>query len=256
MCKEKMQGFAPAAMLLALFPIAMPAAEAPAAAHQGMGHAVVEHAMNDDPVISKLMMDQLEWRNTSGDDALAWNGSWWIGRDEGRMLVRSEGEAIDGDVEHLRAELLWWRPLAPFWNVVGGLRQDAGIGPGRTYGLVGIEGLAPGWFHVEADLFAGERGQVGTRLESSYEIRLTNRLILSPRVELTAYAKDDEATGIGSGLSSLDAGLRLRYEIRREFAPYIGVGWTGSFGDTADLARDAGAPVRDTFALAGLRFWY
>ncbi len=219
------------------------------------GH-VVEHAMNDDPVVTKLMVDELEWQDASPDEALAWNASFWIGREENRALLRTEGESVDGDVEDLRAEVLWWRPIAPFWNFVGGLRQDAGIGPGRTYALVGVEGLAPYWFHVEADLFGGERGQLGTRLESSYEIRLTNRLILSPRVELTAYSKDDEATGIGSGMSRLEAGMRLRYEFRREFAPYIGVEWNGLLDDTADLARAAGEPVRDTFVVAGLRFWY
>ncbi|MEZ5566042.1 MAG: copper resistance protein B [Gammaproteobacteria bacterium] len=234
-------------LVLALGSMRVAAAESPT-----MDHAL----MDDDPIIGSVLVDELEWQDTSPADAMAWDVSAWIGRDKGRVLLRSEGESVNGDIEGLRAELLWWRPVATWWNVVGGLRQDAGTGPGRTYGLIGIEGLAPYWFHVEADLFGGERGQFGTRIESSYEVRLTNRLILTPRMELQAFSRDDEATGIGSGLSKLEAGLRLRYEIRREFAPYIGIEWTGSLGDTADMARTADEPVRDTHLVAGLRFWF
>ncbi len=222
----------------------------------GAGEPIMDHAKTDDPIISKVLVDELEWQDASPNEAMAWDATAWIGRDGGRVLLRSEGVAVNRQVEHLRAELLWWRPIAAWWNVVGGLRQDAGEGPGRTYGLIGIEGLAPYWFHVQADLYAGERGQIGTRLEAEYDIRLTNRLFLSPQAELHAYTRDDAATGIGNGLSELEAGVRLRYEIRREFAPYLGIQWTGSFGDTADIARAAGEPVRDTFVVAGLRFWF
>ncbi len=218
----------------------------------GTGHA----HMDDDPLVGMFLMDELEWQGASPDDALAWNVSAWLGHDTGRLLFRSEGELTDRDVEASRSELLWSKPVAAWWDLVGGLRQDAGTGPGRTYGLIGVQGTAPYRFHIEADLFGGERGQVGTRLESKYEILLTNRLILQPRAELQAFGKDDVATGIGSGLSQLELGLRLRYEIRREFAPYVGVEWSGKFGDTADFARDADGSIRDTRFVAGLRFWF
>jgi copper resistance protein B len=216
------------------------------------GHA----HMNDDPLVGMFLVDELEWQEASPDDALVWNVSAWIGHDTGRLWFRSEGEATDGGVEASRAEVLWSRPIAAWWDLVGGVRQDAGTGPGRSYGLIGVQGLAPYRFHVEADLFAGERGQFGARLESLYEILLTNRLILQPRAELQAFGKDDAATFVGSGLSQLELGLRLRYEIRREFAPYVGVEWSGKFGDTADLAEDADETVRDTRFVAGLRFWF
>jgi copper resistance protein B len=219
---------------------------------QDMHHA----HMNDDPLVGMVLVDELEWQDTSPDSTLAWNVSAWLGHDTGRLLFRSEGDRTDGDVEELRAELLWSKPVTAWWNVVAGLRQDAGTGPGRSYGLVGVQGLAPYRFHIEADLFAGERGQFGTRLESSYEVLLTNRLILVPSAELEAFGKDDAATGIGSGLSSLQLGLRLRYEIRREFAPYVGVEWAGSLGDTADFARADNEPVRDTRVVAGIRLWF
>lgn len=216
------------------------------------GHA----HMNDDPLVSMVLVDELEWQDASPDDALVWNMSAWIGHDDGRLLFRSEGERTDGNVEGSRAEVLWSMPIDPWWDLVGGLRQDVGTGPGRTYGLIGVQGIAPYQFHIEADLFGGERGQAGTRVESQYEILLTNRLIAQPRVELQAFGKDDAATGIGSGLSKLELGLRLRYEIRREFAPYVGVEWSAKFGDTADIARDADESVRDTRFVAGLRFWF
>jgi copper resistance protein B len=219
--------------------------------------AEMDHVhMNDDPLVGMLRVDELEGQNASPDDALAWNLSAWLGHDSGRLLFRSEGDMTSGEVDNGRAELLWSRPVTAWWDLVGGLRQDAGTGPGRTYGLIGLQGLAPYRFHVEADLFGGERGQVGTRLESRYEILLTNRLILQPRAELQAFGKDDSATGIGSGLSQLDLGLRLRYEIRRQFAPYVGVEWSGKFGDTADFASEADEPARDTRFVAGVRFWF
>ena len=212
--------------------------------------------MNDDPLVWMVLADQLEWQNASPDDALAWNVSAWVGHDTGRALFRSEGEMTGGEVEGGRAELLWWKPVAAWWDLVAGLREDFGTGPGQTYGLIGVQGTAPYRFHIEADLFGGERGQFGTRLESDYEILLTNRWILVPRAELEAFGKDEADLGIGSGLSQLELGLRLRYEIRREFAPYVGVEWSGKFGDTADLAEDANESVRDTRLVAGLRVWF
>lgn len=214
-----------------------------------------EH-MNDDPLVWMVLVDELEWQNASPEDVIAWNTSAWIGHDTGRLLFRSEGDATQGSTAEGRAELLWWKPIAAFWDLVGGLREDFGTGPGQTYGLIGVQGTAPYRLHVEADLFGGERGQVGTRLEAKYEILLTNRLIAEPRVELQAFGSDDAELGIGSGLSQLEAGLRLRYEIRREVAPYVGVEWSGKFGDTADYAGDADESVRDTRFLAGLRFWF
>lgn len=210
---------------------------------------------DDNPIVGMLLVDELEWQKAAGDP-LVWNVSGRLGNDTARAWLRTEGETSDGDVENSRTELLGGRYFSTWWEVVAGIRQDAGTGPGRTYGLVGVQGLAPYWFHVEADLFAGERGQVGARAEAQYEILLTNRLILQPRVELQAWAKDDDATGAGSGLSKAEAGLRLRYEIRRQFAPYVGAEWSGAFGDTADLAREADEDVRDIRLVAGLRFWF
>jgi copper resistance protein B len=139
---------------------------------------------------------------------------------------------------------------------VAGARLDTGGGPSRAYAALGLQGLAPQWLHAEATAYLGEGGQLGLRLKGGYEWLITNRAILSARVEADAWGDDDERAGIGSGLAEASAGLRLRYEVRREFAPYAGIEWTGLFGDTADLARAAGEDARDTRLVAGLRFWF
>jgi copper resistance protein B len=126
----------------------------------------------------------------------------------------------------------------------------------RTYAALGVQGLAPGWIHVEATAYLGERGQSGITIKAGPELLLTNRLIAAPQVEVDAWGKDDEANGIGNGLSKVTAGLRLRYEIRREFAPYLGLEWAGKLGDTGDLARESGESVRDARWVAGLRVWF
>lgn len=218
----------------------------------GMDHA----HMNDDPLVWMVLVDQLEWQKSSSADAVAWDLAAWAGYDTGRLRLRAEGTRANGATVDNRAELLWSRPVAPWWDLVAGLRQDSGLGPARTYGVIGVQGLSPYRFQVEADLFVGERGQAGARVKSEYNVLLTNRLMLGPRAELQGFVKDDSATGVGSGLSTLELGLRLRYEIRREFAPYVGVEWTGKLGDTADLARESADLVRDTKFVAGLRLWF
>lgn len=223
------------------------AAEPPAMQHS--------HAL-ENPLVVMVMAEELEWQDVAPEGTLAWDASAWIGRDDGRLLLRSEGSRTRRAADDARSELLWWRPVGAWWNLVTGLRHDTGGGPGRSYGLIGVQGTAPYRIGIEADLFAGERGQVGTRLEAEYRWLLTNRLILTPRLETQAFTRDDPATGIGAGVAKLEGGFRVRYEIRREFAPYVGVEWSASLGQTADLARAAGDPVRDARVVAGLRVWF
>ena len=153
-------------------------------------------------------------------------------------------------------QLLYGHAFAPWWELVVGVRRDFGPGPSRDWAAFGIQGLAPYRLDVEATAYLGESGRTALRLEAEYELLLTNRLVLQPLVQLDLYGKEDPATGTGSGLSEMEAGLRLRYEIRREFAPYVGVAWQRRFGDTADLARAAGEEVEDTRLVAGLRVWF
>jgi copper resistance protein B len=215
-------------------------------------HAHMEH----DPLTAMLLAKQFEWQAGSGDDAVQWDATGWAGYSMNRVWLRSEGERPSHSSGTVQTELLYGRPVAPWWDLVAGVRHDIGPGPARSYAAIGVQGLAPQWFHVEATAYYGERGQAGLRLQADYEWLFTNRLILTSRTEARAWSEDDERTGIGSGLSETSLGLRLRYEIRPEFAPYVGYEWYGRFGDTADIARAAGEDRRQTRVVAGLRFWF
>jgi copper resistance protein B len=149
-------------------------------------------------------------------------------------------------------EALWNRIVTPWWSTQVGVRQDFGDAPSRTWLAFGVEGLAPQWFDVEAAIYLGEEGRTAFRADVSYDLLLTQRLVLQPEIEADVYGKDDRERGIGSGLSDIEAGLRLRYEVRRELAPYIGVHWVRRFGETADLAGDD-SEVR---FVAGVRAWF
>jgi copper resistance protein B len=227
----------------------------PALAFAGEPMGMTDH-MDDDPWQSMVLLDQLEWQDAEEGGALAWDLEAWAGGDNNRILLRAEGERVDGETEENRLELLWWRPLTSRWDLVAGLRQDLEPESARTYAALGVQGLAPGWIHVEATAYFGERGQSGVALKAGPELLLTNRLILAPQVELEAWGRDDEVNGLGNGLSRVTAGARMRYEIRREFAPYLGLEWAGKLGDTGDLAREAGESVRDARWVAGLRVWF
>ena len=209
--------------------------------------------MNDSGRFGRFTLDRLEYVQGG---ATAWSVQAWYGGDSNRLHFRSEGQRKDGKLEHADAELLWSHAIAPFWDSQIGLRRDFGEGPDRTWAAFGVQGLAPYWFEVAATAYVGEQGRTALRVEADYDLLLTQRLVLQPRFELNAYGKDDPARRIGSGLSDAEAGLRLRYEIRREFAPYVGVEWSRSFGRTADFARADGHDVTDVRWVAGVRIWF
>ncbi|MEX6725244.1 copper resistance protein B [Parapedomonas caeni] len=203
-----------------------------------------------------LLVDKLEYQgNTRSADGLAWDIQGWSGGDIDRLGWRSEGAAAGHEVE-AAVEVFWARAVSPFWEVQAGIRQDVGDGPERGWLGIGIEGLAPYWFDVRASLYAGPSGRLAARLNVEYELLLTQRLVLTPELEADAYSETDRARGIGRGLSEVTLGARLRYEFRREFAPYVGVSWTAKLGRTADLARADGASPREAAVVAGVRFWF
>lgn len=206
---------------------------------------------------SQLMIDQLEYRAQKGGDGYHWEGEGWIGGDINRLAIKSEGEGeVRGALESAELQALYSRAIDPWWNIVGGVRQDFRPQPQRTYATVGIEGLAPYWFEVEAQAFLSNKGNVHFRAEGSYDQRITQRLVLQPAAEVNIAAQDVPELGIGSGLSNIELGLRLRYEFAREFAPYIGVNWERNFGDTARYARAAGDRASATSLVMGIRFWF
>ncbi|GAB6195348.1 copper resistance protein B [Lysobacter xanthus] len=211
------------------------------------------HAAHDRTPHGYALLDRLEVNDGGGG---AWEARAWYGGDVDRAWLRSGGHVDGGRVEDASVELLYGHLVSPWWDVVGGVRQDFGDGPSRTWAAVGVQGLAPYKFEVEATAYIGDGGRTAARLEAEYDTLLSNRLILQWRGEADLYGRDDARRGIGRGLSTVEAGARLRYEVTRRFAPYVGVEVERAFGRTADLRRDDGDAARDTRVVAGLRLWF
>jgi copper resistance protein B len=212
--------------------------------------------MGTDPWLSYAKVDQLEWRNASDTDITAWDISAWSGKSIDKIWFNAEGEHAGGDTEHAQAQLLYSHAVATFWDLQAGVRSDFEPGPGQQWAAIGVRGLAPYWFDIDATFFIADHGRTGTRLKAEYELMLTQKLVLVPDIEANAYSKDDERRGIGSGLSDIEVALRLKYEIVREIAPYIGVMHTRKLGATADYARAADEDVRETLFVAGISLWF
>ena len=210
----------------------------------------------DEHSFGSLLVDRLERVDTREGNATAYEAQAWFGRNYDRAVIKAEGDYGQGKLQEARTELLWGHAIATFWDTQLGVRYDSGVGPDRGWLAFGVQGLAPYWFEVDAAAYVGDKGRTAFRLGAEYELLLTQKLVLQPRLEINAYGKSDEALGIGSGLSDGVAGLRLRYEFTRQFAPYIGVERAGKFGKTSDLARAAGEKTDETRWVAGVRFWF
>jgi copper resistance protein B len=209
-------------------------------------------------LISRSVMFNLaEYQARARSDGYRWEGAARIGGDINKLIIKTEGEgSFGGELDDAETQLLYSRAIAPYFDLQVGVRYDIKPNPSRTYAVVGIEGIAPFWFDVDAQLFLSNKGDVLARLEGYYDQRITQRLIAQPRAELNLAAQDVRENGIGSGFSDLELGLRVRYEIKPEFAPYIGVEWVRQFGDTARFARAAGEEASVTNFVAGLHFWF
>ncbi len=208
-------------------------------------------------VTSKVMIDQLEARIREGRDGYAVEGEAWYGGDINKLWLKTEIEGEFGrSPEQAEIQALYSRAIDPWWNLQAGVRYDFRPDPERAYLVFGIEGLAPYWFEIDAAAFVSNKGDVSARFEAEYDQRLTQKLILQPRIEFDLNAQDMPELGIGSGLSRAEAGLRLRYEIKPEFAPYIGVAYERAFGDTADFRRAAGDAAGGLNFLMGVRAWF
>ena len=214
------------------------------------------HHQHGTSLHSYWLLDRLEVTDGDGPRELGWEAQVWIGGDVRKLWLRSEGHADGGRVESGDIEVLYGQGIRAWWDVVAGIRHDIGEGPSRSWAAVGVQGLAPYKFELSATGYLGQAGRTAARLEAEYDTLFTNRLILQWRAEANLHGKDDPALGIGSGLSNLEGGLRLRYEIDRQFAPYVGLerGW--SFGRTADLRRADGKPASETRFVAGVRLWF
>ncbi|HEY8538765.1 MAG TPA: copper resistance protein B [Steroidobacteraceae bacterium] len=211
--------------------------------------------MDDDEAYFMVRAKQFEWRQDEKRDAFAWDAYAWYGKDYDKLWIETEGVRSAGETAG-RVELLWDRVISRWWSLQTGMRHDFSTGPSRTWAAFGVQGIAPYFFEVEATIYVSDEGRMAVRLASDYDLRLTQRLILQPEVKVQWFGEDDPENRIGSGLSTTELGLRLRYELRREFAPYVGVHWERAFGDTADFARAAQREVSEWSAVAGMRVWF
>lgn len=209
-------------------------------------------------LISKVMLNLGEYRvQDKGDQGYRWEGEARIGGNINRLVVKSEGEGVVGSgLDSVELQALYSRAATPFFDLQAGIRQDFEPTTRRTYATLGFEGLAPYWFATQGAMFVSDRGDVLARLEGSYDIRLFQRFVLQPQAEINLSAQDVPEAEIGAGLSSIELGLRLRYEWRREFAPYLGFSYDQVFGETADLARASGDGSSEYGFVIGLRAWF
>lgn len=206
---------------------------------------------------TQVMVDLAEYRVGRGYDAFHWDGEGWFGGDIDRLVVKTEGEGTARtDFERAEFQAVYSRAIDPYWNVQAGVRRDFGRAAGRAYATVGIEGLAPYWFKLDGALFLSSKGDLLARVEGYNDMRVTQRLVLQPRIELNFAAQDVASERIGSGLSDAELGVRLRYEATREFAPYVGISYDRKSGDTARFARRRGEEIGSTDIVFGARFWF
>lgn len=205
----------------------------------------------------KVLVDQLEAKTGSGRDGYSWDGQAWYGGDINKLWLKTEGEGEFGRApEDAEVQALWSRAIDPWFDLQAGVRYDFRPDPERAYLVLGIQGLAPYWFEVDGAAFVSDRGDASARFEGEYDLRLTQKLILQPRLEFDLALQDVPEIGIGSGLSTAELGARLRYEVRPEFAPYVGIEYERAFGDTADFRRTAGEEAGGWSFLVGLRTWF
>jgi copper resistance protein B len=224
-------------------------------------HAPKGHDMMTWEVTGFVLSELLEYVPTAAERPVRYDLVGWVGGPVHRVWAKAEGDRStrsgEGDTE---LQLLYGRLISPFWDLQLGLRGDIGYGKGeakaRLAAALGLQGLAPGWFEVEPTVFVSHRGDVWGNLTAAYDLLLTQRLVAEPRFETEAAVQAVPEFGVGSGITEIDLGLRIRYEIWRELAPYVGVSWRRKVMETADLARAAGAPVGELAAVAGLRLWY
>ena len=215
--------------------------------------------MHDNEVFYTFQADRFEQRFQDGDDVTLWDVRGWIGEDYNKLFFKSEGDynTDKGEYESTRNELLYSRNVAPFWDVQAGLRHDfINNADDRSFAALGLQGLAPYWFEVEATTYVSDEGDISARIEGEYDLLLTQRLILQPRFETELALQDVPEYNIGSGINDIELGVRMRYEFSRKFAPYIGVEWTQAIGETKNMIEASGEDPSNTAVVAGVKFWF
>ena len=210
----------------------------------------------DQGIYAHAIFNQLEGRWNGSNAEFRWDGQGWVGTDYDKLWIKSEGTVSQGAVDNGQQQFLYDRAITTYFDLQGGLRSDIDSRPTRNWAAFGIQGFAPYFFDLEVTGFVSDEGRLAAKLEASYDVLLTQRLILQPQIELNLYSKADPARLVGAGFSDIDTGLRLRYEIDRKFAPYIGAVYQGKFGQTANFARQAGESTGDFRFVFGIRAWF
>jgi copper resistance protein B len=214
--------------------------------------------VHDNEVFAVFFGDRLEYQTREGKDLLLWDVQAWVGEDYNKLWVKSEGtwSIHEEGFDEAEVELFYSRTIASFWDLQMGVRHDFKPDSDRTFAALGIEGLAPLWFELEATAYVSEDGDVSASLEVEYDLLITQRLIFQPRLETSIAVQEVQKYGIGGGFNHIELGARLRYEIRREFAPYLGLSWHRKLGATADFAREDGEDPDVLSFVAGLKIWF
>ena len=217
---------------------------------------VSAHAAHATRNFGLVQLEKLETWDSGDGSGLLWEGQGWYGGDLNKLWLRTEGERVDNSTEAADVEVLYGRSVARWWEVVAGVRHDFEPGSSQSWAAIGVTGLAPQKFAIKATAYLGDAGRTALRFEAEYELLLTNRLIAQPLLELNLLGKADPDRGLGSGVTAAEIGIRLRYEVTRQFAPYVGVVYERAYGETADFRRSDGEDVDDTRVVAGVRAWF
>ncbi|MEP6886473.1 MAG: copper resistance protein B [Gammaproteobacteria bacterium] len=232
-----------------------PALERPALSQHVSPPMMPGMDMDDGGMQRRIWIENLEGV-TGTQSGGAWDAQGWVGGDFDKLWVKSEGAALQGKTLDSKVEVLWAHAILPFWDTQFGVRHDFSGGPSREWAAFGMQGISPYWFDVELTGYVGEEGRTAVRLKTEYDLYLTQRLILKPEIELNAYGKPDRAREIGAGLSEGRFELRMRYEVTRRFAPYVGYVYDRKFAGSAMFARLAGDSAVDHRAIAGVEFFF
>ena len=214
--------------------------------------------IHDNVIFAVFRGDRLEYRAQEGEDSLFWDVEAWLGSDYNKIYLESEGTWLmdEEEFEEVEVELYYARTITTFWDLKAGIRHDLRPEPTRTFAALGIQGLAPYWFEMEATAYISDEGDVSANIEVEYDLMLSQRLVLQPRFETNFALQEVEELHIGQGINDIELGVRLRYEMWREFAPYVGISWSRKLGETADLAEDDGEEIDVFTYVVGIRVWY
>lgn len=216
----------------------------------------VQAGGSDDPLLTKVIIDQLESRAGDGSNPAVLEAQAWVGYDLHKLWIKTDLEKVGSEFEEVELQALYSKAVHPYWDFQTGWRHDSKPKPSRDWFAIGFQGVAPYWIETDAALFLADDGLVNARVTLEQELMLTQKLVLMPEFEVNLYSKADNQTDIGSGLSDTIFSLRVGYELRREFTPYVGVNWQRKYGGSADHAREAGEPVSDTRLLVGIKAWF